>query len=185
MSSLLFFLSDGAPAAQHVALFGFIYNLLWNIHIWEGLFWTQTCGKVIGIISALSHNNYLIFLVTDCLWVLKHKHHNWLRNVLCWHSPKHQRRANQPESVIIYLFTFTGLNSSFSTSVLPLKLLAVSWFLFSLSHFPLCSSETASRWSAPEVSSFWKLLRSCHSQEGEAGLKNGCKAERVFPFTGT
>lgn len=43
---------------------------------------------MIGMISALSHSNYFICLVTYCLWILKHKHHSQFGNVLCWHSPK-------------------------------------------------------------------------------------------------
>lgn len=101
--------------------------------------------------SAPSCNNY-ICQVTTCLWVLQHKHHSQFGNVLCWHS---QKNGFIYQEVSFLNFVLSHLNSSFFTPVLPLSSLLHLGF-HPPSHSLLCVAQTASRWSLPEVSLFWK-----------------------------
>lgn len=44
----------------------------------------------------------------------------------------------------------------------------------------LCVAQTASRWSLPQVSLFWKKPHRCHSPEDKADLKRLCTAQKVI-----
>jgi len=130
VSSALFFPSDSAPAMK----LGYRCYLLWNIYTWEGLFWLQTCGEVFChccLVTVLSHSNCVILLVTNWGWILKHKSCCCLRNVLCWHSPKHQRCADQPKIIISLCY------AKVIARVLPFPLLCCPWssLLFLGSYF--------------------------------------------------
>lgn len=71
------------------------------------------------LITVLSHSNYVIFLVTNWGWILKHKHCSLCRGMSS--ADTNQCCANQPKNIISIYY------SKVIAWVLPLSLLCCPW----------------------------------------------------------